>query len=61
MKDVALLAAGLIFSFVTIMHLWRVLARVEVKVKNFVVPLWFSVIGFLVSISMAIWMFKSRG
>ena len=59
MKDAALLVAGTIFSLVALMHLVRVFEKAEVRVKNFVIPLWLSVFGFLFSILLAIWMFRS--
>jgi len=59
MEKAALLTAGIVFLVVSVMHLLRLFYNVEVKVKNFVVPVWASIFGFIVSLGLSIWMFKS--
>ena len=59
MKNAALMTAGLIFSLVAIMHFARVIGKIEIRIKNKVIPLWLSVAGFLFSALLAIWMFLS--
>lgn len=56
---IALIVAGLIFLVISIMHLSRLILRVEVKVGNFIVPLWLSILGVLGPLILAIWMFHS--
>jgi hypothetical protein len=55
----ALKAAGVIFLFVAIMHLLRVIFKVDVTVGSFVVPAWLSIFGFAVATLLSLWMFKS--
>lgn len=58
MQKAALFTAGILFLVVSVMHLLRLFYNVEVKIKNFVVPLWASIVGFIVSLGLAIWMFR---
>jgi hypothetical protein len=58
MERTALLTAGIIFLIVSIMHLLRLLLKVEVKVKNCVLPMWLSVLGVVVPLFLSLWMFK---
>ena len=59
MKDIALLAAGIVFLAVSIMHLLRLLFKVEIKIRNSNVPQWLSGIGFLAALALSVWMFKA--
>jgi len=58
-KDMALRVAGVVFLLVAIMHLLRLLLRVQVSVGNTHVRLYLSLIGFVVALLMAIWMFAA--
>jgi hypothetical protein len=58
MKETAILVAGIIFLLVSVMHLWRIVFKVEVKVKDSVVPLWLSVFGFFFALGLAVWMLR---
>ena len=58
-KRAALNVAGVVFLLVAILHLVRVIFQWEVVIANFTVPLWFSVLGFIVPFLLSLWMFKS--
>ena len=58
MQKYALLTAGIVFVIVSLLHLLRVIFKVEVKVGSSVLPQNLSVIGFLISLALALWMFK---
>jgi len=57
--QIPLAVAGVFFLLVSIMHLLRLIFRARITVEKFSVPLWLSVIGFLVPLFLAVWMFKS--
>lgn len=59
MKDIAVTIAGVVFLAVAVMHLVRLIFKVKVTVGNFVVPLWYSAVGFAVTLLLALWMLKS--
>lgn len=59
MKDLRLLVVGIIFLTVAVAHLLRLIFKVSVTVNNFAVPLWFSAVGLLVALCLAIWMLRS--
>jgi len=59
MKNTALRVAGLIFFVAAIMHLLRLILKLEVIIAGYVVPVWFSALGFIFPLSLSIWMFKS--
>ncbi len=55
-KGLALRVAGAIFLLVALMHLLRLLWKVQVSVAGHPVRLYLSLIGFLVAFLLAIWM-----
>ena len=57
MEKMALLVAAVIFLVVAILHLVRFFLKIEVKVGKVKLPLWLSVVGFIVAISLSLWMF----
>ncbi len=59
MKDTALIVAGTIFLIVSIMHLVRLIFKVEVKMGKFIVPLRISIFGFVVPLLLSVWMFMT--
>ena len=59
MKDNALKVAGVIFLLVSIVHLLRVILRTQVTIAGFVLPIGASVFGFIISLLLSLWMFKS--
>lgn len=58
-KDKALFVAGLIFTLVALVHLLRIFFQFEVVVSGYILPMWLSVAGILVSSFLAIWMFRA--
>ena len=58
MKDTALKVSGVIFFLVAIIHLLRIILKVEVTVGGMAVPMGASVVGFIVPLLLALWMFK---
>lgn len=58
-KDRALKAAGVVFLLVAMMHLLRLLLKVQLSVGGTNLGLSFSLIGFVVALSLAMWMFAS--
>jgi len=58
MEKTALLTAGIIFLIVSILHLLRALSRIEVKIGNYIMPIWFSVLGFVFPLLLSLWMFS---
>jgi len=59
MQQLALKIAAFVFLLVAIMHTARVLLKTQVVIGKFIVPLWLSIIGIIVSLSLAVLMFKS--
>jgi hypothetical protein len=59
MKDTALKVAGMIFFVVAVIHLLRLILNWEVIIAGYVVPIWFSIVGFIGPLLLALWMFKS--
>ena len=59
MKDTALRVAGLFFLLVAIMHFLRLLFKIQVMVAGHHLRLYLSLVGFLVTLFLAIWMFAA--
>jgi len=55
------LVSGIIFTVVALVQLTRIVLGWPVQIDLFTVPIWFSVIAFLVSGGLAIWAFRLRG
>jgi hypothetical protein len=53
--------SGTVFAVVAVLQLARVLLGWPVQVDLFTVPVWFSVIAFLVTGGLAVWAFRSGG
>ena len=53
--------SGTVFAIVAIVQLARIVMGWPVQVDLFTVPVWFSVIAFLVTGGLAIWAFRSAG
>ena len=56
-----LITAGIIFSFVAFMHLLRLVFRTEVRIGGKIIPLWVSMLGFMVPFSLSVWIFMVLG
>ncbi len=59
MKDTSLKVAGVIFFLMAIIHLLRVVLKVEIIIGGMVLPIWASAFGFVVLLLLSLWMFKS--
>lgn len=59
-KNTALLAAGIIFAIVSLVHLLRVYTKFDLIIAGVSIPIWANVVGFIISFLLAIWMFKAR-
>jgi hypothetical protein len=53
--------SGTVFAVVAFVQLARIVMGWPVQVDLFTVPIWFSVIAFLVTGGLAIWAFRSAG
>jgi len=58
MKDTALKVAGAIFFVVASIHLLRLFLKFDVIIAGYVVPIWFSILGFIFLLVLSLWMFK---
>ena len=56
-KDMALRVAGGIFLLVAIMHLLRLLFKVQVSVGSVHLRIYLSLFGFVMALLLAMWMF----
>ncbi|HOW34981.1 MAG TPA: hypothetical protein PL155_01010 [Candidatus Omnitrophota bacterium] len=54
-----LLVSGIVFLLIALVHLLRMLSRVEITIGNFTVPQWFSWGAFVTTALLAAWMFYS--
>lgn len=53
----ALIVAGIFFGFIALIHLLRLIFRTQVTVANKTIPIWVSIIGFIVTFILCIGMF----
>ena len=51
--------SGVFFSLLAAVQLTRAILRLPVRVADFAVPLWPSVLAFLIAAAFAIWAFRS--
>ena len=58
-KNLALKVAGVVFLLVAVMHLLRLLLKIQITMSGHHVRMLLSLIGFAVALVMAIWMFAS--
>ena len=59
MQRKALLTAAAVFDLVAMLHLARLIFKVNVVLGTYSVPLWVSVLGFIIPQILAIWMFRA--
>lgn len=50
--------SGTLFGLIALGHLLRLLYRTPAEVAQWVVPLWVSVIGFVLTAALALWAFR---
>lgn len=55
----ALKVAGVVFFLVSLLHLFRLIFKIEVTMGGFVIPLSLSFVGFAVAFLLSVWMFKA--
>jgi len=55
----ALIVAGIIFGFVSLMHLLRLVYKARVIIAEKTIPIWISGIGFILPLILSIWMFMA--
>lgn len=59
-KNMALLIAGIVFSIVSLLHLLRLLFAVEIIMGGYMIPMWVSWLGLVVTFILALIMFAAR-
>ncbi|HEX9309612.1 MAG TPA: hypothetical protein VF887_02260 [Gemmatimonadaceae bacterium] len=55
------LVSGIIFTIMALVQLARTLLAWPLQIASFSVPIWPSGVAFIITGSMAIWAFRSRG
>ena len=55
------MVSGVVFTLVALVQLIRTVLGWPVQIDLFTVPVWFSVVAFLVTGGMAVWAFRSVG
>ena len=53
------ITSGVVFAFVALMHVWRLVLGFPVQIGAWSVPLSFSAIGAIVAVGFAVWAFRS--
>ena len=59
-QKAALNAAGIVFLVIAVLHLLRVIFKWEAIIIGSAVPVWVSIIAFIVFFLLSLWMFKSK-
>ena len=59
-KNMALMIAGIVFSIVSLLHLFRSLLTLEIVVAGYILPMWVSWVGFVVTFILSVIMFTAR-
>ena len=57
-QTLGLRIAGIIFGLVFLMHLLRVVLRVDVLVAGHEMPVWANVVGAIISGALSLWMWR---
>lgn len=60
MKQPASLVAAVLFWLIALAQLLRVLLRVEVRAGDVHIPLWVSIVAFVVLAALGIWLWRER-
>jgi Raf kinase inhibitor-like YbhB/YbcL family protein len=55
----ALITAGIIFGFISFMHLLRLIYQTRITIAEKTIPVWVSGIGFILPLLLSIWMFTA--
>jgi len=56
MQKAALYTSGVVFAVVSVSHLVRLIAGIEIVIGGAVLPMWVSLLGALVTGLLAVWM-----
>ena len=59
MKNTALKTAGIIFLVIAVVHVVRLILKLQVTVAGSNIPHWASLVASIVSISLSLWMFSA--
>lgn len=57
MHKLPLMVSGVVFLLIAVVHLVRMISRVEINIGKFPVPQWFSWGAFVTTTLLATWMF----
>jgi hypothetical protein len=52
-----LIVAGIVFSLMAIMHIWRLYSGTIILVGSTLIPTWVTILGLIISLALAAWMF----
>ncbi len=55
----ALIVAGIVFGIVALVHVFRLVYKTEIRVAGKIVPIWLSVVGFVLALILSVWMFMA--
>lgn len=58
-KKAPLIAAGLIFEIIMLIHLYRLYAGFDVIIAGYSMPMWASIVGVIISGLLSVWMFSA--
>jgi len=53
--------SGALFSLIAVAQLTRAILRLPAQVGTMSIPIWWSIVAFLVTASLAIWAFRASG
>jgi hypothetical protein len=60
MNRPASLVAAILFWLVALAQLLRVLLRVEVTARGVTIPLWVSIVAFIILAALGVWLWRER-
>ena len=58
MKDLALRICAIIFLLASVIHLCRLILKIEITVGSHAMPVWLSIFGFIAPLCLALWIFS---
>jgi len=59
-KNTALFLAGIIFGLVSLAHLLRIIFMATITIDSYILPMWVSIVGFIIAFILSALMFVSR-
>lgn len=54
-----LIVVGILFAVIGLMHLLRLIYKIEIVIAGKAIPLWVSVIGVIIPVLLSIWVFMT--